>query len=91
MGFQTTILLFAFVVVGGLERISASFLGAGLLFVVPELLDLKPALRLLCVGLAMAVIVLVEPKGIMGLLARGVAFGRRRIRPTREPAPEIAQ
>jgi branched-chain amino acid transport system permease protein len=90
MGFQTTILLFAFVVVGGLERISASFLGAGLLFVLPELLDLKPALRLLCVGLAMAVVVLVEPKGIMGLLARASALVRRRVRSKPPTAAEVA-
>lgn len=77
MGVSQSIFLLSLLIVGGTRSVKGALAGVGLLMVLPMYLDLAPAVRIALVGGALAVIALVEPKGIVGLVSR-VPLPRRR-------------
>lgn len=77
MGVSQSIFLLSLLIVGGTRSLWGALSGVAFLMVLPMYLDLAPTVRIALVGGALAVIALVEPKGIVGLVSRVPLFRRR--------------
>lgn len=78
MEVHVSVLILGLLLVGGMNRMAGPFLGVGLLYILPEIFHLDPTLRTVIIGGFMAVVVLFEPSGIAGVLARWGAQFRGR-------------
>lgn len=89
-GFMKSIDILVIVVLGGLGSISGSIIGAALLALISTALQPFPALRMIIYALALVVIMLFRPQGLMG--SREVSLGvlRRFRRPEVVPAAASA-
>jgi len=82
-GFARSVMPFTFVVVGGLETFWGAIVGASVLTLLPEWLRFLKEWRLVMYGLAMLVVMIVRPQGLVD--ARLVArVGAILPRPSRE-------
>jgi branched-chain amino acid transport system permease protein len=84
MNVQTTILLFGFVVIGGVRTLWGPVVGVGLLMTLPQLLGLGSTAQVVLVGCVMVVVIILRPGGIMSLVKDGwrwAARQRQRSRP----------
>ncbi len=86
-GFETSVIVLAMVVLGGLGSITGAVLGALILTLVPALLNELPSQfatsRMLFFGIAMILMMLFRPQGILGRPER-----RRELRPSTEKVRE---
>lgn len=76
--FVVSVTILAMVVLGGLGSISGTLLGAFILSILPELLRGFDAYRMLLFGLAMTLMMLFRPQGIIGEAHLKESFKRRR-------------
>lgn len=74
MGATESIFLLSLLIVGGLRSLAGALAGVLLLMVAPLYLELEPTVRIALVGGALAIIALVEPRGIAGLARRAAAL-----------------
>ncbi len=70
LGFQNSLLLFVYVIVGGKNRIWGPVLGTLFLFIVPEMIHIDPRAELIVFGALMLLVAVFLPDGIAGALAR---------------------
>ncbi|MCW2793525.1 MAG: amino acid/amide transporter rane protein 2, family [Nocardioides sp.] len=70
MGTTESIFLLSLLIVGGLRSVGGALAGVLLLMVAPLYFELEPTVRIAMVGGALAIIALVEPRGIAGLARR---------------------
>jgi branched-chain amino acid transport system permease protein len=84
-----SITFISMIVVGGLGSITGSFLGAAFVVLVPELLRGFGAYHQIIYGLAMIVVFVFWPKGLVGIAAllAGRGFGAKRVAPKAGTAP----
>jgi len=84
-----SITFISMIVVGGLGSITGSFLGAAFVVLVPELLRGFGAYHQIIYGLAMIVVFVFWPKGLVGIAAllAGRASGAKRAAPTAGTVP----
>ena len=86
-GVNRAITLILIVVVGGRMSVLGPFVGAAIAYYLPELIDLDPNRVLIAYGLALGVIVILLPTGVIGGIEG--AFDRIRRR-RRTPTTEVA-
>ena len=79
------------IVVGGLNSITGSFLGAAFVVLVPELLRGFGAYHQIIYGLAMIIVFVFWPKGLVGIVAllAGRAPGEKGVAPKAGTAPPV--
>ena len=84
-----SITFISMIVVGGLSSITGSFLGAAFVVLVPELLRGFGAYHQIIYGLAMIVVFVFWPKGLVGIAAllAGRGSGAKRVAPKAGAAP----
>lgn len=84
-----SITFISMIVVGGLNSITGSFLGAAFVVLVPELLRGFGAYHQIIYGLAMIVVFVFWPKGLVGIAAllAGRASGAKRVAPKAGAVP----
>jgi branched-chain amino acid transport system permease protein len=75
LGFQNSMLLFVYVLVGGKANVFGPVVGSFSLFILPELIKIAPETELIVYGALMIVVAVAMPTGIAGLFAS--AFTRR--------------
>jgi branched-chain amino acid transport system permease protein len=86
-----SITFISMIVVGGLNSITGSFLGAAFVVLVPELLRGFGAYHQIIYGLAMIVVFMFWPRGLVGIAAlfAGRAPGVKRAAPPAGTAPPL--
>jgi branched-chain amino acid transport system permease protein len=82
LGFQNSMLLFVYVLVGGKANVFGPVVGSFSLFILPELIKIAPETELIVYGALMIVVAVAMPTGIAGLIASAIAGYRRRVAPT---------
>jgi branched-chain amino acid transport system permease protein len=79
LGFQNSMLLFVYVLVGGKGSVFGPVLGTFFLFTVPELVNIAPETQLVVYGLMMILVGVAAPGGLAALLAQVGAGIRHRL------------
>jgi branched-chain amino acid transport system permease protein len=65
-GFYESIIILCMVIVGGIGNIPGVVLGASILYIVPEVLREFSDFRMITVGVAMIILMIFRPEGILG-------------------------
>ena len=89
LGFEASLMLFVYVIVGGKRSVLGPIVGVLMLYVLPEAIEVVPQARLIVFGLLMILCAVLMPEGIVGtatvLLA--LAAAALTVRRRAEPAP----
>jgi branched-chain amino acid transport system permease protein len=81
-GFENSILILAYAIVGGARNFGGAFLAAIILTTVPEVLRFSMDLRMILYGVSLVLVVVLRPEGLLGTKATSAggrlskAFGR---------------
>ena len=75
-GFYESIIILCMVIVGGIGNIPGVVLGASILYIVPEILREFSDFRMITVGVAMIVLMIFRPEGILGREKRKMIWVR---------------
>ena len=86
LGFQNSMLLFVYVLVGGKANVFGPVVGSFSLFILPELIKIAPETELIVYGALMIAVAVAMPLGIAGLLAAAFSSRRPRASPTGRPS-----
>lgn len=65
-GFENSLLIIAFVIFGGTRSFLGPLIGASLLTVIPEMLRFSSNYRMILYGVAILVVIILRPEGILG-------------------------
>lgn len=83
LGFQYSLLLFLYVIVGGKRSVFGPVLGTFFLVAMPEVIKISPSTELIVFGALMLVVAIWMPEGIAGAVARMFHLTRRTLRSSR--------
>lgn len=78
LGFQSSMLLFVYVLVGGKTSVFGPILGSFFLFVMPEFVKIAPEAELIVFGGLLVVVAVAAPEGLAGIASRLFRLFQRR-------------
>jgi branched-chain amino acid transport system permease protein len=69
-GFESSLLIVTFAILGGTRNFLGAIIGATLLTVIPEMLRFSSTYRMVLYGLTLVLVIILRPEGVLGLRSR---------------------